>query len=326
LEKSFFKNFKPSRKFYVFIICLILSCLFWFLNVFNKNHQLLFNFPVSYINIPSNKVIINELPSHLTLKLNAHGFNLISKKFISNDDTLQINCEKVMERNIGSRSVYYITPRSLLDKITEQLNQNASITEILTDTIFFEFDTKTAKSVSVYADIDYSLEKQYLQSGDVEIEPVKILVTGPSKVIDTMQIVKTQKKEYKKLNNTVNDSLTIINSKEYKFLSFYPDKINIKIPVEKFTEGNINLPIQCINLPDSLVIKLFPESINVSYLVAFSKYEKLTPELFKAIVDYKDVIKNPSKLKVEITKFPEYINLGKITPERVEYIIKKGNA
>jgi hypothetical protein len=95
------------------------------------------------------------------------------------------------------------------------------------------------------------------------------------------------------------------------------------VPVEKFTEKTLTIPIKALNLPGDLLLRTFPGFITVSTMVSVSDYNKVTPDLFRAVVDYNDVLSGSGKLKVNLVQSPAFIVNTKYLPKSVEFIIEK---
>ncbi len=84
LEK---KNIKMDRKLIIFLFFVVLSTIFWFLNQLEDEYVTDISLPVHYTNFPSDKILVNELPDHLDLRVRAFGYKLleykISKKILA---------------------------------------------------------------------------------------------------------------------------------------------------------------------------------------------------------------------------------------------------
>lgn len=307
----------------VFLICLLLATLFWFLNAFTKNYDTLLNVPLKYVNLPKNKAVLNELPKNLSIEVSTYGFYLLTHKISENQDTIEISGDLIQERT-GAFPKHYIQTRSLLDKFTEQLGTGVRVKNILTDTIYFDFDKILAKKVLVKPNIHYSFEKQYLLDGPISIRPSLVKISGPASIIDTIKSIATEFAEFPNLKEDVNTELGFSLINENKNISVNPEKVSLKIPVGKFTESTVSIPVHVENIPKKLSVKIFPDKVSITFLVAFSQYEKVSPELFNAVVDYNDIIKDKkTKLKVKISKSPDFVNVIKVFPEKIEYIVKK---
>ena len=111
---------------------------------------------------------------------------------------------------------------------------------------------------------------------------------------------------------------------EGRGLGFSSDSVQVTIPVDQFTEGNMEVPIEVMNLPAGYSLKLFPDKVNLRFIVGISNLSRLNPGLFKVTVDYsKAGDGSNSKLKLELVESPSYINGIKMEPEKVEFIIRK---
>jgi len=71
------------------------------------------------------------------------------------------------------------------------------------------------------------------------------------------------------------------------------------------------------------ILKIFPDEVFVTYFVTLRNYNKVKPEMFRAIVNCTEI--NDSRMiKITLSQKPEFVNNIKIKPEKVEYIqIKK---
>ncbi|PCJ82118.1 MAG: hypothetical protein COA57_13560 [Flavobacteriales bacterium] len=321
--KSILK-FESKKNLPVFLVCLFLSTLFWFLNASTDKHETILSFPVKYSNLPEEKILLNTLAQSIEAEVEVHGAGLFSQKLSSLEDTLEIDVSRVQQRSQGKKKIAFITTKSLFGKASETFGSSFNIKRFLTDTIFFEFDKKITKTVAVNLNIDYTLEKQHLLSGQVEIKPAAVKITGPKSLLDTLKFIGTELLQFNNLTETLSTSAKFDITSLNENIEIEPKTILLMVPVEKFTEGSVEIPVGVENLPDSFGLKIFPEKIKLTFNVAFSQYDKITPELFRVAVDYSAIEQNyPSKLRVHILKSPEFVILGNIFPEKVEYIIKK---
>jgi hypothetical protein len=312
-----------KSNFSIFLTCLLLATLFWFLNIFTKNYDSLINVPVRYVNLPKNKAVLNELPQNINIEVSAYGFYLLTHRISQKADTIEIDGSLIQERTSGFPK-NYIPTRSLVNRFTEQFGTAVKVKNVLTDTIFFQFDKISTKKLPVKTNLSYTLEKQYLLEGPILIKPSLVKVTGPASVVDTLKSVTTEYAEFHNLKEPVATELSFAVANENKYVTVSPEKVSVKIPVGKFTESTISVPVAVENVPKRLSVKTFPDHVSITYFVPFSQYEKVSAELFSVTVDYNDIAKEKkTKLKVRISKSPDFVNVVKVSPEKVEYIVKK---
>lgn len=72
---------------------LILSTVFWFLNELNQVAVTELSFPVKYINMPRDRVLVNDLPQELRLQVQAPGYTLLRYKLSKRQVPITLNIE-----------------------------------------------------------------------------------------------------------------------------------------------------------------------------------------------------------------------------------------
>jgi hypothetical protein len=91
--------------------------------------------------------------------------------------------------------------------------------------------------------------------------------------------------------------------------------------VEKFTEGHLKVPVEVINIPDSIRIKYFPKIVTVSYYTSLTNYKSVKTTDFKIECDFNEIRNNQSYLLPKIVKVPAEVRNVKINLKQIEFII-----
>lgn len=312
-------NFKNKLLIYLFF--LFISTIFWFLTAFNKNYSVQLEFPVRYYNFPPEKVVVSDIPHHLNLQISGHGFTIIKHKFYSGLSPLRVDVSGsgITPIDTGSQ-LYFVLTRRFRERLASQLGEDLQVISVQPDTLYFILDDIISKSIKVLPSLNLSFRKQFMQKGNAKVIPDSVRVFGPKIIMDTLQWVSTKTIEKSKVNDTIRQSSELI---PIRTLQYGMEDVEVIIPVEKFTEKVLSVPVEAINLPNNFILKTFPGSIKVSTMVSVSDYNKLNPALFKAVVDYNEISATSSKLKVNLVKAPDYIVNSKFLPKTVEFIIEK---
>lgn len=334
--KFLFSNFFPktvkylryfiySKKLGVFLVFLILSTIFWLLNQLEDVYLTTVSYPVKYTNPPQHKVFVGELPSSLELEIQARGFKILEYKIGKGlmPIELNVNSYSLRSNDEDNRLQYYITTDAARNRIAQQLSSSIEIVDITPDSLFFEFAERTEKRVPVTPKLTYTLGKQLMLKGDIQKEPDSITIAGPSKILDTIESIPTEHQEISEITKTIDfyASLQEVNGR----VEYSQGDVHLTIPVEQFTEGTLSKEITIKNKPDSVMVRTFPKSIQITYNVGLSNYQKVIPELFKATVSYDEVQSGAEKLRVQVDKAPEYLKSFTYTPQTVDYIIERKN-
>ena len=70
------EKLKNDKRIVVFIVCLSIATVLWFLNALSKDYSTTISYPVKYVNPPGNQFLSNSPPAKFDLKVEAHGFTL----------------------------------------------------------------------------------------------------------------------------------------------------------------------------------------------------------------------------------------------------------
>jgi len=325
-ESNFYKPKKTrrfNRKVITFLFFLMISFIFWLLNSLNGNFNTNINYPVQYTNLPSNKVLGPDVPTKITLNLTGHGYTLMqllinARKY---PVVFNVNANYVNKIQGDNAYRYYILTSIAKEKIRRQLSPDIEFSYIIPDTLFFSLSDVISKKVVINPRVEYDLDKQIILKDKIFTTPDSVVITGQQAILDTISSIKTKSITLKKINQSIKQetSLEVIPNLTYNI-----DKVILSIPVEEFTETSIFIPIRVNNLPDSIRFLTFPSQLTVTYSVGLSKYEHVSPKLFKAFVDFNETKESiNSKLKVTLEKYPDFIKSVNFKPKDVDFLIKR---
>lgn len=182
---------------------------------------------------------------------------------------------------------------------------------------------RISKRVPVKLISDFTFDKQFEISSDIEITPSHVEIYGPRQLLDEINEVETEELKIKNLHESTEKAIKL-NQFSDKNLSLNATEVLVRIPVEKFTEGTLEVPIEAKNVKKGFNVKFIPDKIRVKYLVALSRYNDPGVEMFRAVVDFSKVESEASsKVKVDLVKEPAFVRSVSYTPQRVDYILRK---
>ena len=308
-----------------YLVFLLIAIAIWYLNALNKDSTAELKFTVKYTDLPEDKVLANAPPEHLTLTINAQGYTLLQYRLglIFNPISLEASYRTLRKNSNSPQGEYYLSPQTSFDRIAAQLRTDARLKHVAPDTLKFFFSETMQRDVLVKPALQFQFEKDFLPKGEMLIEPAKVTVTGPKTVMDTMQYVYTKSKIFKKLKETLRISIDL---QPVHQLRYSVNEVQVEQVIERYSEATIVAPIEPVNLPEGLTMKVFPGTITLNCMVPVSDYEKLQPYQFRAIVDYmsiKDAKDNQTKARVAIVRSPDYVTNINFHPMNVDFIIEK---
>ena len=309
-----------NKRVVIFLFCLIVSSFFWLMLALSKEYTIEIYFPVQYINLPPDKVIANNLSETIDIELKSNGFNLLFYKLKEKKETVLIDFKDA--KRMPPKNNYFLLTNLRIDKIKNQFSENFKILKIYPDTIFLNFNKKISKRVPVIANLTFTLDKQYQQCDSIRLNPAFVIISGAADNIDKINHLVTETVNLKDVSDSISLKLAILKTPTLNLVELSQLSVQANVNISKFTEGNMELPIEIENLPKGYSLKLFPDKVSIKYNVAFENFEKINAMQFNASVNYLKIEPTSNKLKILLLKYPTDVRAIKINPEKVEYILR----
>ncbi|MCB9334785.1 MAG: hypothetical protein H6586_01435 [Flavobacteriales bacterium] len=302
-----------------------LTIFFWILNALGNVYTTQYEFKIKYYNNPKDLVIVTDLPEKLNLKVSGIGFDLLSCKLSYSSKPLLIDLSQVSVQNNYENDLkrLKINFDDYKNFWFTQLGNQIEVNEIFPKSVDVLLDKKAEKMIEIIPLLQLGFEKQFQIEGKVSVKPAVVNVSGPKSIIDSITQVFTKEIKYEQLDESVTLISEFNDIHQSQKLSFDPNKVLIHIPVEKYTESSIHIPISYKNVPDSIELKAIPGSVEIKFMVPLGKLSTIIPSKFIVSVDYNKMNDRYNKLKVNLEKYPSNLTSLSIKPSKVEYIIKR---
>jgi hypothetical protein len=301
------------------MVCIFIATALWFLNALSKDYSTTISYPVKYVNAPDQKFLANVPPSKLDLKVDAHGFTLLRHKLSFTHSPIILSLSSITEGLTPQNRTYEVVSSRHLKRIASQVRNEITVREVQPELLYIVLDSLKTKDIALKAAVDMDFKSQYKLKQALTLNPSSVQITGPATIVDTIDFLYTEPTVYKELDASVNNELTILFPEKTTII---PEKTWLEIEVEKFTEKELKIPIQVLNKPDSIKLKLFPSEIKVSCLVGLSEFDNILPTDFTATVNYDSINTNTPKTTVSVEYQTSQIEIRRFSPESVEYLIE----
>lgn len=326
MDNKLYKNLKRvilNKKVATFFICLCISSFLWLINALNRNYTKTISIPVRYINLPKNKILSVELPKFIQAEVKTTGAKLMFIGFNQSKNEIIIDASAVLNKNKNLRTVAINTALTV-GSFAKILNTEVELIKVKPDSIYFSFGKSYQKVVPVRPTILINFDPFYNYTNKVKITPSFVTLFGDSTVLSSIDSINTEKIVLNDFNSNISQKAKLNIPEELtQRVGLSSDEVLLEINVDKFTEKIVEVPLEAINVPANFQLRTFPDKVTLKLQVPMSEFEKLNPSLFKVVVDYKDSQSNKNKLKVSVIKAPANIKITKISPEKVEYLLRK---
>ncbi|MFH0758794.1 MAG: YbbR-like domain-containing protein [Bacteroidota bacterium] len=309
------------KKILLFSVFLLISVFIWLLNALSKNYTSVIEYPLVYTDFPEKRVLVGELPAHLDLSINADGYALLRYKTFRKPVPISFKVSAfTLNRPGQDSSRAYIQTRYLKDQVARQLPSELQLLEIKPDTLYFQFAKRVTRALPIKPEFVFEVDKQFTTIDGIRLEPDSVVVTGPDVIMDTLKYVSTVKTDLGLLTKNYSNKVKLDMPYD---LEYGVSKVYCSIELERYTEVQLIVPIEVLNLPDSLSIQTFPDEIKLTCKVGLSKYDRMDKNLFRAVVDYSSVDDRTKELDVGLSNIPLYLLGFEYYPKSVEFLISR---
>lgn len=303
----------------VFSFFLAIAIIIWLLNALSKEYTTEIEYPITYSKFPENKILVSDVPDHLGLKVNAHGYALLSYKLSNRPIPLSFPITSfTMNTMNGDTSRLFLLTRFARERVARQLPSELQLLEISPDSLIFQFATEVSRNMPVQPVINFTPGRNFVLKNKVTIRPDSVRVTGPDIYVDTMQAVPTRTIGLGTLEKSYRG---MVQLKGFPRIRYSTDRVECTIELEKMTEVQVMVPVQISGLPDSLLMQTFPQEVRVTGRIGLSNYERIVPEAFWVGVDYEETLENKSRLQVQLRTVPNDLSGVSFYPQTVEYLL-----
>ncbi|MBC7694825.1 MAG: YbbR-like domain-containing protein [Burkholderiales bacterium] len=300
----------------LFFICLALSILGWLFFALSNPYRYAVNTVVRFYNAPANKAFHPLQSEYVKLVVEGTGWQLLFSKLRFTPQNIKVDLQELNKRN-------FISFKDQLDLVNKEFDSKQRIVSVLPDTLYFDFSSRKIKRVPVKLVYKISFKNQYGIYDQIKLVPEYVTLSGPE---EDLKSITSWETDTVISNNVFETFSTTISLKApmKPNVDIYPTLIQVKIPVDAFTEKEVEVPLQVKNNHRFDDVKLFPENVKVKLMVSLKNYPLIDKKAFDASVDLDNWKKNGYKqLPILLKNYPEFCKPIKIEPQFVDFIIKK---
>lgn len=308
-------RFPGKKRLRFFSFFFALSLLFWIITKLSNTYSSSVEFEINFVDIPPLVVLEQDVVSKMEVDITASGFQLLVYHFFK--DNINVSIENA---DYGG----YLAEIDLMDQkfsLQKQLYQNAILNRVSPPQLNFSFGKLKRLKIPVIPPEEINFKPGYDQAGEWVIEPDSVWVYGTSKKVNALNGLSIQPLSQETVDKNIEEKVKLLPIDQIRFET---ESVLIKTSVKRFTEKSIDAFINIKNLPDSLSIKLFPQSLKVTFLVLVDKAESISAADFKFSCDYGQAqSKDENSLEVFMEMKPEGVSKVRWKPKKVDYLIRK---
>ena len=310
-----------SHELLVFCFFLAVSFGFWLLQALNETLERDVQVALKLDKVPDDVVIIDSLPSSISVTLHDRGLTLARHSISSLFRKNRIEVDFASYDTGQEEAEVYISSSDIQSMLRHVFAASTKIQSIRPDTLRFAYNHGRSQTFPVMlAGTLETLPQNYIQT--VRIEPDTVRVFAPKNILDTMHAVYT---DAFILDGLDKDGSYQIALRKMKFLKYEPEHINIKIKIGGYTDKTLLVPVIGLNFPAEKKLRTFPSQVSVTFRVESGLYNKLTADDFVLATTYEELLQNTenSKLPLQLKTIPDGVSNVRFSPAEVDYLIEQ---
>lgn len=325
MSRSIRQQLKQSR---AFLFALVAVAIVWIVSAMAEEKRFRESYPIAYVNIDTAKYAMMHCDSVITIDISSNGFRAFSRGIAQKETNgkqkaIHIDLAKLIE-NHKRDSSFSLTLRTeeYLDIIKSQIDmRGVSDVSLINEQLSLQLALRERKAfVPDISHVSFNFDKMDGISGEPIIKPDSIYLYGSHKSLSKIEVISAKEQSINNIKKSNEYKIALEDDwKKYPDLRISSEIVTLYIPVEKYIEKSITLPIELTDKSDNAQWNLYPANVTVKLLVPESKVESI--DLSKCVVTASTKECNNNQLTPQLTKFPSCVRLKSITPEQVQYII-----
>lgn len=312
---------RTSREFLTFLVFVLLSATFWFVQSLQRRFTYTLRIPVTYDSIPPEVGLQSKLPEFIEVSLEDEGGRLLEYS-IRGIPPIRLHLQRDQQLIAG----FSISSGALSAEVRGRLSSSARIISVTPTTISATAYRRQRKVLPITLGSLPQIATGY-SIGEVELTPAEVTVFASGRTLDTLTSLRTEPFEEETLMTTTTTKVRI-HLPEGVYAS--TTMVQVHIPVEQLTEQTFTLPVEVTGLPEGFILQPLPSSAAIQLTLPRSRYKEIKPEDLTLAVAYPALVSGeeakadiPRQLPIQLIKKPDWLKNYRITPDHVQYVIEE---
>ena len=299
----------------MFLLFVVLALLFSVLSKLSGTYTRTFKFAIIPINLPDDHIIISDSTSYLDITLTTSGFKQ-AKYYLTRPKI------KVDFNNLDKDNTHYSWAELKgVSDIRKQFDADINVDNIGPDTLLLRYDKNFVKKVPVRLNSDITYAAGFDLTEPFKLEPDSVKIIGPKVVIDTVIEFETNNFKLEQVNFNINERIDLKTPFKNDEVKMSTKSVIVSGVVEKFTEGEVAVPISVVNIPQGVNVNFYPKTTSVIFYTSLNNYKNITTSSFIVECDYSLLNNETTFLSPKIVKQPDFVKSVRLNVKQIEFIL-----
>ena len=299
-----------------FWIILLITALVGLGTILSEHDDYPMSLHVEWMGFDTSRYAVSYADTLLPITVNTNGFNAIGSYFKSKSRKYVIYADGDTVVKVG---------KPLFDDIVDQM-EYIGVHEVssIAEQVRLKLSERQAKAFRPeLRGVNFSFNGQYGLAGDPGITPDTVWLYGSPESLARIDRLYTLPAHIRGLADTTRCQLALDPVwKRYPDLRASTDSVSLFIPVERFTEKTVSVPVAFVADNNEIRARLYPERVDVTFWVSSKDYDRFLDDMVQAVVEY-DPDGGQEALPVLVKRFPATARIKTVSPSTIKYVIIK---
>lgn len=301
------------RRVLLFLVCVVLAFAFWILNILNQTYVYELEATLAFTHVPPDRALVLDQSNKLSITVQGTGWNFIRSRLHLLHDTLKIDLRKYAQSD-------HVDLLSNSIPFESQWNGRLKIVQLFPSKIMLNVTQKHVRKLPVRVNLKMNFAPTYDLVGAIVCSPDSLFVSGSEKELNALKYIETELFSTSELTKSASFWLSI-KPEKYRNIMLSASAVKISVPVEQFTEQQIQLPIASQATLPGYFLTTIPATCMVKFKVPLSKFNSINATAFRVMAEPSVRLNNQFALKIK--KAPLFVKDLKLEPELVDYLWMK---
>lgn len=296
----------------IFAICIGIAFFFWLLVKLSDEYTVVREAHISY-DLPLGKAFATAPPELLNVNLKSQGWNFFLTGITGK--RYELHCD------VLDRSTFELTTFELNSKLEAAINdKDVFITNLNFRGFNSALEEQQQRKLPIIVNSRLAFAEEYDLAGAVVAKPDSVVIVGPISQLEGLSYWSTDSLLLDNLSETHIDELRLRIPDDGLQIEF--EAIEVTVPVERYTEKSIFVPITLLN-PSGDSIRIFPDKALVKCVLGLGNYNRLSAIDFELVADLSQNVISAGKntVPLELKSQPDYLRNVILSPRSVEFFL-----
>lgn len=303
------------------LISLLTACFVWVMHTFSLDYSA--SMPYTVCVTTNLKGYAPDATARETLVVRGRGtgfYILRMRGFNRKPALLPLTVDaRVFTPESEEEGLFRLNVADIRDKIAEQLGERFIVDFVETPQLTFVFTRQSYARVPVAAVLDLSFRPQYMQVGEVRLEPDSVLVYGDVKELQKLTQVGTGSISFRNVDKSLQGYVPV---EPVPGLRIDCEKVYYDIPVDRYVETTMTVPVTATRVPAGRTLMILPSQVELTFRASFRpRGGRITADDLALVVDWRDYVKAGSTRVIPKLVTQRDIYSWRMKPELVECIL-----